>query len=168
MPRGVAQMHRNREPLLHTAVYLELCAHDLEHLKLLQTEVLTELIRSKLNVDRLILRQHLEALVTSNSARIKWHDEIRRRGLSLCALNCSGNPLAYTRDWQVTEKTFQLAEYLGVKKVIMMSGLPATPWAADVLNGCTSSLCRKFWTRRNSRRQKCSPPSAPPSSIRPP
>ena len=67
----------------------------------------------------------LEALVTSNSARIKWHDEIRRRGLSLCALNCSGNPLAYTRDWQVTEKTFQLAEYLGVKKVIMMSGLPA-------------------------------------------
>ena len=40
----VAQMHRNREPLLHTAVYLELCAHDLEHLKLLQTEVLTELI----------------------------------------------------------------------------------------------------------------------------
>ena len=53
----VAQMHRNREPLLHTAVYLELCAHDLEHLKLLQTEVLTELIRSKLNVDRLILCQ---------------------------------------------------------------------------------------------------------------
>ena len=33
----VAQMHRNREPLLHTAVYLELCAHDLEHLKLLQS-----------------------------------------------------------------------------------------------------------------------------------
>ena len=49
----VAQMHRNREPLLHTAVYLELCAHDLDQLKLLQTEVLTELIRSKLNVDRL-------------------------------------------------------------------------------------------------------------------
>lgn len=46
----VAQMHRNREPLLHTAVYLELCAHDLDQLKLLQTEVLTELIRSKLNV----------------------------------------------------------------------------------------------------------------------
>lgn len=53
----VAQMHRNREPLLHTAVYLELCAHDFDQLKLLQTEVLTELIRSKLNVDRLMLRQ---------------------------------------------------------------------------------------------------------------
>lgn len=53
----VSQMHRNREPLLHTAVYLELCAYDLERLKLLQTEVLTELIRAKLNVDRLLLRQ---------------------------------------------------------------------------------------------------------------
>ena len=53
----VAQMHRNREPLLHAAVYLELCAHDFDQLKLLQTEVLTELIRSKLNVDRLMLRQ---------------------------------------------------------------------------------------------------------------
>ncbi|NCC01988.1 MAG: DUF87 domain-containing protein [Clostridia bacterium] len=53
----VAQMHRNREPLLHAAVYLELSAYDLDQLKLLQTEVLTELIRSKLNVDRLMLRQ---------------------------------------------------------------------------------------------------------------
>ena len=53
----VTQMHRNREPLLHTAVYLELCANSLEQLKLLQTEVLTELMRSKLNVDRLMLRQ---------------------------------------------------------------------------------------------------------------
>ena len=53
----VAQMHRNREPLLHTAVYLELYAHDMDQLKLLQTEVLTELIRAKLNVDRLLLRQ---------------------------------------------------------------------------------------------------------------
>ena len=53
----ISQMHRNREPLLHTAVYLELCAYDLDRLKLLQTEVLTELFRAKLNVDRLLLRQ---------------------------------------------------------------------------------------------------------------
>lgn len=53
----VTHMHRNREPLLHTAVYLELCAPDMDQLKLLQTEVLTELVRSKLNVDRLLLRQ---------------------------------------------------------------------------------------------------------------
>ena len=53
----VATMHRNREPLLHTAVYVELSAYDLDRLKELQTEVLTELIRSKLNVDQLMLRQ---------------------------------------------------------------------------------------------------------------
>lgn len=53
----VTTMHRNREPLLHCAVYIELTAQDIEALKLLQTEVLTELVRSKLNVDRLLLRQ---------------------------------------------------------------------------------------------------------------
>ena len=53
----IATMHRSREPLLHTAVFIELSAPDLDKLKLLQTEVLTELIRSKLNVDRLLLRQ---------------------------------------------------------------------------------------------------------------
>ncbi|MCQ1530111.1 VirB4 family type IV secretion system protein [Lutispora saccharofermentans] len=53
----VAQMHRSKEPLLHAAVYIELFSHDPDQLKLLQTEVLTELVRSKLNVDRLLLRQ---------------------------------------------------------------------------------------------------------------
>ena len=53
----VSSMHRNREPLLHCAVFLELTAHDSDALKLLQTDVLTELVRSKLNVDRLMLRQ---------------------------------------------------------------------------------------------------------------
>ena len=53
----VASMHRNREPLLHCAVYLELVAPDYNALKLLQTDVLTELVRSKLNVDKLLLRQ---------------------------------------------------------------------------------------------------------------
>lgn len=53
----IAGMHRNREPLLHTAVFIELSAADQERLKLLQTEVQTELVRSKLNVDRLLLRQ---------------------------------------------------------------------------------------------------------------
>lgn len=53
----VSAMHRNREPLLHCAVYIELIAHEYDELKLLQTDVLTELVRSKLNVDRLLLRQ---------------------------------------------------------------------------------------------------------------
>ena len=53
----VSTMHRNREPLLHCAIFLELTASSYEALKLLQTDVLTELVRSKLNVDRLLLRQ---------------------------------------------------------------------------------------------------------------
>ncbi len=53
----VAEMHRNREPLMHTAVYIEIIADSLENLRILQTEVQTELVRSKLNVDRLMLRQ---------------------------------------------------------------------------------------------------------------
>ena len=67
----------------------------------------------------------LDEVLTSESARNRWHDEMRRRGIDLCALNCSGNPLAHERDMKVTEKTFRLAELLGVEKVVMMSGLPA-------------------------------------------
>ncbi|NCC68296.1 MAG: type VI secretion protein, partial [Clostridia bacterium] len=53
----VSSMHRNREPLLHCAVFIELIANGMDGLKLLQTDVQTELVRSKLNVDRLLLRQ---------------------------------------------------------------------------------------------------------------
>lgn len=63
----VASMHRNREPLLHCAVYIELAASDMDALKLLQTDVLTELVRSKLNVDHLLLRQQ-QGFLCSNPA----------------------------------------------------------------------------------------------------
>ena len=63
----IAAMHRDREPLLHCAVFIELAASDYEALKLLQTDVLTELVRSKLNVDRLLLRQQ-QGFISSNPA----------------------------------------------------------------------------------------------------
>lgn len=63
----IAATHRNREPLLHCAVYIELAAASLDALKLLQTDVLTELVRSKLNVDRLLLRQQ-QGFLASNPA----------------------------------------------------------------------------------------------------
>ena len=53
----VHKMHREHEPLLHCAVYLEMTADSMERLKRLQTDVLTELVRCKLNVDKLLLRQ---------------------------------------------------------------------------------------------------------------
>ena len=63
----IAAMHRDREPLLHCAVFIELAASDYEALKLLQTDVLTELVRSKLNVDRLLLRQQ-QGFISANPA----------------------------------------------------------------------------------------------------
>jgi type IV secretory pathway VirB4 component len=63
----IATMYRNRESLLHCAVFIELAASDFEALKLLQTDVLTELVRSKLNVDKLWLRQQ-QGFVSSNPA----------------------------------------------------------------------------------------------------
>ena len=66
----------------------------------------------------------LDLLVSDKTAREKWYDAMREKGLELCALNCSGNPLAYEKDMDVTKKTFELAHQLGVKKIVMMSGLP--------------------------------------------
>ncbi len=41
----IARMHRDKEPLVHTAVYMEMAARSLEALRELQTEVQTELAR---------------------------------------------------------------------------------------------------------------------------
>jgi len=53
----LANLRRNREPLLHCAVFLELHAVSLDKLRELQQEINMELTRSKLGVDRLTLRQ---------------------------------------------------------------------------------------------------------------
>lgn len=74
----IANMHRSREPLVHCAVYLELMADDYEALKLLQTETLTELVRSKLNVDRLILRQKEGFHAVMPSGRDMFKEQFER------------------------------------------------------------------------------------------
>ena len=53
----IGSLHRNKEPLLHCAVYIEMIAGDMQELQILQTNVEVELMRSKLNVDKLLLRQ---------------------------------------------------------------------------------------------------------------
>ena len=53
----LANIRKNRESLLHTAVYIELKAKSLEELKELQSETYMELTREKISVDRLTLRQ---------------------------------------------------------------------------------------------------------------
>ena len=53
----LSNLHRNRESLLHCAVYVELKARSLEALKELQSDIAMEFTRSKLTFDRLNLRQ---------------------------------------------------------------------------------------------------------------
>ena len=53
----LSEIRRNKEPLLHTAVFLELKASSEDKLKELQADVQMELTRSKISVDRLLLRQ---------------------------------------------------------------------------------------------------------------
>lgn len=53
----VGSMHRNKESLMHCAVYMELIASDQTEFEILQNQVAVELTRAKLNVDKLKLRQ---------------------------------------------------------------------------------------------------------------
>lgn len=53
----IAELRKNKEPLLHCAVYLELKANSMQKLRELQSDILMELTRSKMSVDRLTLRQ---------------------------------------------------------------------------------------------------------------
>ena len=53
----IAELRKNKEPLLHCAVYLELKAESMPKLRELQSDIIMELTRSKMSVDRLTLRQ---------------------------------------------------------------------------------------------------------------
>ncbi len=53
----LAELRKNQEPLLHCAVYIELRAKSEDALKELQSDIMMELTRSKLTVDKLFLRQ---------------------------------------------------------------------------------------------------------------
>ena len=53
----LANLRKNREPLLHCAVFIELKAKDAESLRELQSDIAMELARAKITVDRLTLRQ---------------------------------------------------------------------------------------------------------------
>ena len=53
----LSELRRNKEPLLHTAVFIELKASAEDKLRELQSDVMMELTRSKITVDRLLLHQ---------------------------------------------------------------------------------------------------------------
>lgn len=53
----LANLRKNKEPLLHCSVFIELKAKSMEALRELQSDIAMELTRSKISVDRLALRQ---------------------------------------------------------------------------------------------------------------
>lgn len=71
---------------------------------------------------------NLPLLLSEKAERAKLLEQVERRGMRICALNCSGNQLAPgdlgRRHDAVVRDTFRLAELLGVSKIVMMSGLP--------------------------------------------
>ena len=73
-----ADMHRNREPLLHVAIFIEMISDSLDNLRNLQTEVQTELVRSKLNVDKLMLRQQHGFMSVMPSGRNMFREQFER------------------------------------------------------------------------------------------
>ena len=63
----ITTMRRNKEPLVHCAVFIELCARDADGLRVLRDEVTATLTRSKLGADRLFLVQR-NGFLASNPA----------------------------------------------------------------------------------------------------
>jgi sugar phosphate isomerase/epimerase len=70
----------------------------------------------------------LDSLLESKAKRQEFLSVFEQNGLSLAALNCSGNQLHPTdgeRQSKVVFDTVRLAELLGVHTIVLMSGLPA-------------------------------------------
>lgn len=98
----------------------------------------------------------LNALTADAGKRSELLDTLAANGLTISALNCSGNPLfpgeKGARDRAVAAGTFQLAEQLGLKTVVMMSGLPGgcaedrTPtWMVTSWPPETADILRYQW-----------------------
>jgi sugar phosphate isomerase/epimerase len=74
---------------------------------------------------------NLELLLENETERANFVAKIRDHGLEISALNCSGNQLApgergKSND-RVVHNTMKLARYLGIRRIVMMSGLPGGP-----------------------------------------
>ncbi len=84
----------------------------------------------------------LDRTLDSAPAREEFTARLRDHGISISALNCSGNPLhpgeIGRRHQEVTRKTIALASLLGVERVVMMSGCPGGPGDANA-NWVTTS-----------------------------
>ena len=76
----MANLRKNKEPLLHCSVFIELKAKSKQKLKELQTDIAMELTRSKIEVDRLTLRQK-EGFLSANPIGSNQFDSLYERVL---------------------------------------------------------------------------------------
>ncbi|RBP79632.1 sugar phosphate isomerase/epimerase [Marinomonas rhizomae] len=87
---------------------------------------------------------NMEELLASEDKRKQYLAAIESRGLEIAALNVSGNPLdpgtLGKHHREVTHNTMILAGLLGVKKIVMMSGLPAASPNDEVPNWITYTV----------------------------
>ena len=93
----------------------------------------------------------LDGMLASVETRRNYMNTIQGAGLTLEALNCSGNQLEPNETGKahqaVVEKTFRLAELLGVKHIVMMSGLPggnATDTTSNWVTTCWPMSCQEM------------------------
>ena len=74
---------------------------------------------------------NLDLLLSNEQTLNRFKARICEYGLTISALNCSGNPLAPGEHGSshdaVIRKTIQLASKLNIKRIVTMSGLPAAP-----------------------------------------
>lgn len=74
---------------------------------------------------------NLDLLLEHEAERANFVAKLRAHGLEISALNCSGNQLApgergKSND-RVVRNTMKLAQFIGVRRIVMMSGLPGGP-----------------------------------------
>lgn len=85
-----------------------------------------------------------EALLASPEKLAAFKQALSEREMRIVALNCSGNPLAPgelgEKHTQSSYRTVELAGKLGVKKIVMMSGLPGGGPEDRVPNWITSTI----------------------------
>ena len=91
----LSELRRNKEPLLHTAVFIELKAGTEEKLRELQSDVQMELTRSRITVDKLLMRQQEGFLSVLPCGRNLFKTEFERilpasSTANLLPLNYSG------------------------------------------------------------------------------
>ena len=83
-------------------------------------------------------------LLADDNKLAAFKAELDKRGMKIAALNCSGNPLCPgelgEKHTKTAYATVELAGKLGVKKIVMMSGLPAASAEDKTPNWITSTI----------------------------